>query len=82
MGFKNTVHYGDLNEEVYMELPLKLVAHGEYDKVCQFRESLYRLKQSPCAWFNKLLIQIPQTEKDQRYLKNDLTDLCEDKQES
>ena len=36
-----------------MEQPPVLVAQGEIRKVCYLWESLYGLKQSPCAWFGK-----------------------------
>ena len=36
-----------------MEQPLGFVAHGEIEKVCCLRKSLYGLKQSPRAWFSK-----------------------------
>jgi len=36
-----------------MEQPPGFVAQGEYGLVCQLHRSLYRLKQSPRAWFGK-----------------------------
>ena len=36
-----------------MKQPLGFVAQGEIGKVCRLRKSLYELKQSPCAWFDK-----------------------------
>lgn len=36
-----------------MEQPPGFVAHGEYDKVCLLKISLYGMKHSPCAWFDK-----------------------------
>ena len=41
---------GDLQEEIYMEQPLRFVAQGESSgMVCHLRKSLYGLKQSPRA---------------------------------
>eukprot|EP00261_Vitis_vinifera_P033077 XP_019074320.1 PREDICTED: uncharacterized protein LOC109122264 [Vitis vinifera] len=49
---KNTFLNRDLEEEVYMDTPLGF--DGNYDsKVCKLRKSLYGLKQSPKAWFDK-----------------------------
>ena len=53
LDIKNVFLHGDLQEEVYMEQPLGLVAQGEIGKVCRLRKSLYGLKQSPRAWFGK-----------------------------
>ena len=36
-----------------MEQPPRFVAQGEIGKVCRLRKSLYGLKQSPRAWFDK-----------------------------
>lgn len=51
---KNAFMYVNLQEEVYMELPpgCKLQVEGS-KQVCQLRKSLYGLKQSPRAWFDK-----------------------------
>ena len=53
LNIKNVFQYGDLQEEVYMEQPPRFVAQGEIGKVCHLRKSLYGLKQSPRAWFDK-----------------------------
>ena len=37
-----------------MEQPPGFVAQGEKGRVCHLRKSLYNLKQSPRAWFDKL----------------------------
>ena len=45
LDIKNVFLYGDLVEEVYMEQPPGLV--------CRLHRSLYGLKQSPQAWFDR-----------------------------
>jgi len=49
-----TLLNGDLQEEIYMEQPLGFVAQGESSgMICHLCKSLYGLKQSPRAWFEK-----------------------------
>lgn len=45
--------YGDLEEEVFMELPPGFEENFRRRKVCRLRKSLYGLMQSPHAWFEK-----------------------------
>ena len=53
LDIKNVFLHGDLVEEVYMEQPSEFVTQGEIGRVCYLRKSLYGLKQSPHAWFDK-----------------------------
>lgn len=53
MDVKNAFLNGDLEEEVYMEVPLGLRSSDNSDKVCRLYKSLYGLKQSPRAWFER-----------------------------
>ncbi|KAK8919208.1 hypothetical protein KSP39_PZI021074 [Platanthera zijinensis] len=51
---KNAFLNGDLEEEVYMDIPPGLVIKGSERKVCRVLKALYGLKQSPRAWFRRL----------------------------
>ncbi|RVW56778.1 Retrovirus-related Pol polyprotein from transposon TNT 1-94 [Vitis vinifera] len=50
---KNAFLNGDLEEEVYMDIPAGLETTSNFNKVCKLRKSLYGLKQSPRAWFER-----------------------------
>jgi Reverse transcriptase (RNA-dependent DNA polymerase) len=50
---KNAFLHGDLLEEVYMEIPSEIDTNQTVGKVCRLKKSLYGLKQSPRAWFDR-----------------------------
>src|SRR5204863_679536 len=50
---KNTFLHGDLQEEVYMEISLGFDTTQTKGKVLRLKKSLYGLKQSPRAWFDR-----------------------------
>ena len=53
---KNAFLNGTLMEEVFMEQPPGFVAQGESSLVCRLKKSIYVLKQSPHAWFGRLVM--------------------------
>ena len=55
---KNAFLHGDLEEEVYMELPPSFEDVFGQKKVCKMKKSLFGLKQSPWAWFEKFTREI------------------------
>ena len=50
---KNASLNGNLEEKVYMEIPPGLETSFNNNRVCKLKKSLYGLKQSPRAWFDK-----------------------------
>ncbi|RVW74376.1 Retrovirus-related Pol polyprotein from transposon TNT 1-94 [Vitis vinifera] len=53
MDVKNAFFNGELDEEVYMDLPSGFDGGYEGRKVCRLKKSLYGMKQSPRAWFDR-----------------------------
>jgi hypothetical protein len=45
--------HGDVEEEIYMEIPPGLKDSSSVGKVCKLKKALYGLKQSPRAWFKQ-----------------------------
>lgn len=54
MDVKSAFLHGTLEENVYVQQPMGYVVKGSEDKVCKLDKSLYRLKQAPRAWFNRI----------------------------
>ncbi|CAL2268804.1 unnamed protein product [Prunus armeniaca] len=50
---QNVFLHGDLKDEIYMDLPLGILITSKEGVVCKLRKSLYGLKQSPRAWFER-----------------------------
>jgi hypothetical protein len=53
MDVKNAFLHGDLHEEVYMQIPPGFESSYNTKRVLRLHRSLYGLKQSPRAWFDR-----------------------------
>jgi hypothetical protein len=53
LDIKNAFLHIDLQEEVYMEIPPGFTTNQTKGKVLRLKKSLYGLKQSPRAWFDR-----------------------------
>ena len=53
LDIKNAFLHSDSVEEVHMEQPPGFVAQGKSGLLCRLCRSLYGLKQSPRAWFDR-----------------------------
>jgi hypothetical protein len=45
---------GELEEEFYIEQPNGFVTHEKESHVCRLKKSMYGLKSTPCAWYEKI----------------------------
>lgn len=50
---KNVVLHGELEEEIYMHVPLGYEKNVSDNAVCGLKKALYGLKQSPRVWFGR-----------------------------
>jgi hypothetical protein len=54
MDVKTTFLNGDIEEEVYIDHPYGFMIHGKDSLVCRLKKALYRLKQTPRAWYLRI----------------------------
>ena len=56
MNIKTAFLNGDLNEEIYIEQPEKVIVKGQEHKVCKLVKFLYGLKHAPKQWHEKFIV--------------------------
>lgn len=44
----------EVKEEVFLQQPKGFLKKGEEEKVYKLRKALYKLKQAPQMWYNKI----------------------------
>ena len=54
MDVKTAFLNGELEEDIYMDQPQGFVEEGTQYLVCKLKKSLYGLKQSPRAWYQRI----------------------------
>ncbi|KAJ9546431.1 hypothetical protein OSB04_018974 [Centaurea solstitialis] len=54
MDVKLAFLHGDLEEDVFIDQPHGYKRKGDEHKVCHLKKALYRLKQAPRAWYNRI----------------------------
>jgi hypothetical protein len=54
MDVKTAFLNGELEEDIYMDQPQGFVQDGKEHLVCKLKKSLYMLKQSPRAWYQRI----------------------------
>jgi len=50
---KNVFLHGELEEEIYMNVPPGYGEHTTVNTMCKLNKALYELKQSPRSWFGR-----------------------------
>ena len=54
MDVKTTFLNGVVEEEVYVEQPLRFETHDKETHVCKLKKSMYGLKQEPRTWYGRI----------------------------
>ena len=54
MDMKSAFLHGDLEEEIYMDIPPGYTTTSEAKIACRLQWALYGLKQAPRAWFSRI----------------------------
>jgi len=54
MDVKSSLLNGVLEEEVYVEQPMRYIKKGLENKVYKLKNALYGLKQAPRAWYTRI----------------------------